>query len=75
VPIYHYTWCSISEDLTIQYYGDHIWNLTPYKNRYVYYKNKIFKVPSNVLEPGGYPFSGNGKNVNGGQLLSILKQI
>jgi hypothetical protein len=75
-PTYHSTWFSISEDLTIQDHESRICYATPHKNTDTfYYKNNIFTVPCNMLQPGGSSSGGNGKNEKGGNFLIILKQI
>jgi hypothetical protein len=63
VPTYHSNCCSISEDLTVQYYGSPICYVTPHKNTDTFhYKNNIFTIPCNVLQPVGSSSGRNGKN-------------
>jgi hypothetical protein len=76
VLTYHSTWCNISRDLTVQYYGSLICYPKPHKNTDTfYYKNNSFTVPCNMLQTGGSSSGVNGKNEKGGNLLLILKQI
>jgi len=64
VPIDHSTWCNVSEDLNLQYYGDFICYVILHKNTAtLYYKSNIFTIPCNMFQTGRSPSGENGKKM------------